>query len=84
MHAAAEARKLFSMEQALGAYMPHLSLLYGDLPDADRDRAASQAHARLYGEGAGWGTLLIENGFAVDSISLWCAGETRIVKISGD
>jgi hypothetical protein len=31
----------------------------------------AQAHKRLYGEGSDYSTLLVENGFKVDTISLW-------------
>ena len=31
----------------------------------------AQAHKRLYGEGSGYDTLLVETGFAVDSIAVW-------------
>lgn len=55
----------------LEPYMPHCSLLYSDIPEAEREVAAAQASKRLYGEGSGYETLLIEPGFAVDSISLW-------------
>jgi hypothetical protein len=34
----------------------------------------AQSHQRLYGEGSSYDTLLVETGFQVDSISVWCEG----------
>ncbi|GAX73218.1 hypothetical protein CEUSTIGMA_g671.t1 [Chlamydomonas eustigma] len=69
IHAGDVARKVYSMDTP--PYMPHLSLLYSDIPAESRDLAAGQAHKRLYGEGSNYDTLLAETGFTVDSIAVW-------------
>lgn len=70
MAAAAAARRVYGMD-ALGPYMPHLSLLYAELPEEAKARAVEGEVARLYGEGAGYETLLVEQGFPVETIQVW-------------
>lgn len=70
MQAAALARQHFQMGEA-APYMPHLSLLYGDLDNQAKHAAMQQAVQRLYGEGSNYDTLLPDNGFTVDKLSLW-------------
>lgn len=69
MAAAAKARQLYGM--ATGPYMPHLSLLYSDADEATRARVAEDEVARLYGEGSGYDTLLVETGYTVESLQVW-------------
>jgi hypothetical protein len=52
-------------------YMPHLSLLYADVDDAARSASQQAAVQRLYGEGSDYETLLTDNGFTAEAISLW-------------
>lgn len=69
MEAGKLARQHFGKDDP--AYMPHVSLLYADLlPEM---RTASQQHAvqRLFGEGSDYSTLLTDNGFTAEAISLW-------------
>ncbi|KAJ9515222.1 hypothetical protein QJQ45_002365 [Haematococcus lacustris] len=69
MQAAAAAREAFGM--STGPYMPHLSLLYADLSDADKAKAADSARTRLFGEGQTYDTLLVDPGFTADRLALW-------------
>eukprot|EP00882_Tetradesmus_deserticola_P023670 GHRQ01025774.1.p2 GENE.GHRQ01025774.1~~GHRQ01025774.1.p2 ORF type:complete len:142 (+),score=44.03 GHRQ01025774.1:582-1007(+) len=62
-------------QQAFGKpttdFMPHLSLLYADVDDATRAASQQAAVQRLYGEGSDYTTLLTDNGFVAEAISLW-------------
>ncbi|KAG2429139.1 hypothetical protein HYH02_014175 [Chlamydomonas schloesseri] len=69
MAAAATAREVFGT--TTGPYMPHLSLLYSDIPEEERAKAVEYETARLYGESSGYDTLLVENGYEVDSFAVW-------------
>ncbi|PNW77034.1 hypothetical protein CHLRE_10g419550v5 [Chlamydomonas reinhardtii] len=69
MAAAATAREVFGI--TTGPYMPHLSLLYSDIPQEERAKAVEYETARLYGESSGYDTLLVENGYQVDSLAVW-------------
>lgn len=75
LHAAhAEARKAFGAPAAPGeAYMPHLSIIYGDLSPEERDRRASMVTALLAG------VPQEELCFEVTSLALWRTpvGETE-------
>mmetsp|Transcript_30140 Transcript_30140/g.71785 ORF Transcript_30140/g.71785 Transcript_30140/m.71785 type:complete len:189 (+) Transcript_30140:74-640(+) len=84
LSAAEKARKFLGLEPK--PYIPHLSLLYSDIDFSQRSRAVSEARRRLYGEGSGYGSLLVEAGFWAEEIGLWrtdpedrsLAGWTRI------
>ncbi|KAI8469818.1 MAG: RNA ligase/cyclic nucleotide phosphodiesterase [Monoraphidium minutum] len=67
----ADARAAFGKPEPPAPYMPHLSLLYSDASDPDRRDAAAAAVARLWGEAAGYDTLLPDAGFTAASLSLW-------------
>mmetsp|Transcript_34080 Transcript_34080/g.86256 ORF Transcript_34080/g.86256 Transcript_34080/m.86256 type:complete len:190 (-) Transcript_34080:418-987(-) len=69
MAAGAAARRAYDMGDK--PHMPHLSLLYADLDDAAKDKAASQARARLFGEGSSYSTLLTDPGFTVTHLQVW-------------
>ncbi|GIL83708.1 hypothetical protein Vretimale_10495 [Volvox reticuliferus] len=69
MAAAASARSVFGMTTT--PYMPHLSLLYADLVDAEKAKIVEYETARLYGESSGYDTLLVETGYEVGSLALW-------------
>lgn len=69
MQAGATAREQFEMAPA--GYMPHLSLLYADLSDEAKAESMRQAVQRLYGDGSSYNTLLTDNGFNAEAISLW-------------
>ncbi|KAG2446365.1 hypothetical protein HXX76_000951 [Chlamydomonas incerta] len=69
MAAAATAREVFGI--TTGPYMPHLSLLYSDIPQEERAKAVEDGIVRLYGESSGYDTLLVENGYEVDSFAVW-------------
>lgn len=51
--------------------MPHLSLLYADIDEHTKALAKQAAVQRLYGKGSNYSTLLTDNGFMAESISLW-------------
>lgn len=70
MLAAAAARKAFDKE-SLPPYMPHLSLLYSDMEAATRQAVAAEEVARLWGDKAGYETLLPDPGFEATTISVW-------------
>jgi len=72
MQAGQLARQEFSLE---GDYMPHLSLLYADLGVEAVHQAQQAAVHRLYGEGSNYSTLLTDNGFTVDAVTLWYTPE---------
>lgn len=67
----AAAREAYGLPEPARPYMPHLSLLYADVDDAVRRAASDAATARLWGEGAGYDTLLVDGGFDVGSFSVW-------------
>eukprot|EP00195_Chlamydomonas_chlamydogama_P007635 CAMPEP_0202912074 /NCGR_PEP_ID=MMETSP1392-20130828/56776_1 /ASSEMBLY_ACC=CAM_ASM_000868 /TAXON_ID=225041 /ORGANISM="Chlamydomonas chlamydogama, Strain SAG 11-48b" /LENGTH=194 /DNA_ID=CAMNT_0049602859 /DNA_START=247 /DNA_END=831 /DNA_ORIENTATION=+ len=69
MAAGALARKLYNMQTP--PYMPHLSLLYSDIDDAQKKEVVQASFKRLYGEGSGYDTLLVQNGYEVSSVSVW-------------
>jgi hypothetical protein len=69
MQAGAVARQQFDM--APTDYMPHLSLLYADLTDEVKAESTRQAVQRLYGDGSSYNTLLTDNGFNAEAITLW-------------
>jgi hypothetical protein len=69
MAAGAAAQQAFDKPAA--DYMPHLSLLYADVDDAARAASQQAAVQRLYGEGSDYKTLLTDNGFVAEAISLW-------------
>ncbi|GIL52048.1 hypothetical protein Vafri_8012 [Volvox africanus] len=69
MAAAAAARSVYGMTTP--PYMPHLSLLYADLDDAEKAKVVEYVTARLYGESSGYDTLLVETGYEVGSLALW-------------
>ncbi|KXZ43694.1 hypothetical protein GPECTOR_83g306 [Gonium pectorale] len=69
MAAAATARKVF--DRTTPPYMPHLSLLYSDIDEAERDKVVKYERDRLYGESSGYDTLLVENGYEVGSFAIW-------------
>lgn len=52
-------------------YMPHASLLYADITKEQRTAAQQRAVQRLYGEGSDYSTLLTDNGFQAEAITLW-------------
>jgi ABC-type molybdate transport system substrate-binding protein len=69
MAAGAAAQQAYGKQAA--EYMPHLSLLYADVDDAARAASQQAAVQRLYGEGSDYKTLLTDNGFVAEAISLW-------------
>lgn len=69
MAAAALARQLYGMQT--GPYMPHLSLLYADLTDAQKDEVAKHVRGRLFGPGSNYDTLLADPGFTATTVALW-------------
>ncbi|EFJ50788.1 hypothetical protein VOLCADRAFT_120612 [Volvox carteri f. nagariensis] len=69
MAAAAAARSVYGMTTP--PYMPHLSLLYADMDDAEKAKVVEYETGRLYGESSGYDTLLVETGYEVDSFTLW-------------
>ncbi|WIA10617.1 hypothetical protein OEZ85_010799 [Tetradesmus obliquus] len=69
MAAGAAAQQAFG--KAPADYMPHLSLLYADVDDTARTASQQAAVQRLYGEGSDYKTLLTDNGFVAEAISLW-------------
>ncbi|KAG2492571.1 hypothetical protein HYH03_009232 [Edaphochlamys debaryana] len=69
MAAAQAAREVFG--RTTPPYMPHLSLLYSDMEDGERLKVVDYEIGRLYGENSSYDTLMVENGYDVDSISLW-------------
>lgn len=73
MEAAAAARAAYGMQQAQDSddFMPHCSLLYADLQPGQRAAAQAGAVQRLYGEGSGYGTLLLDSGFTADAVTVW-------------
>jgi len=68
MEAARVARQVVGLPPAL--YMPHLSLLYAELPERDRQAVAAAAHAMLFEEGGG-GLEEVRKPFVVDRVHLW-------------
>lgn len=70
MAAGATAREVFGLPPAAD-YMPHLSLLYSDADEPTKAASRGAALARLYGDAAGYDTLLVDPGFDAQSISLW-------------
>lgn len=73
MEAGAAARQAYDLAAAQppGEFMPHCSLLYAQLEAQARAAAAAAAVARLYGEGADYGTLLTDAGCTCDALTLW-------------
>ncbi|GFR41776.1 hypothetical protein Agub_g2536 [Astrephomene gubernaculifera] len=67
--AAAAARQQYGMTTP--PYMPHLSLLYSDAEPAERAKVVDSETGRLYGEGSGYDSLLVETGFEVDRLAVW-------------
>ncbi|GBF93915.1 cyclic phosphodiesterase [Raphidocelis subcapitata] len=67
----AAARGAFGMPDPPRPYMPHLSLLYADIDDEARAAAAAEAVARLWGDAAGYGTLLPASGFDAGAFAVW-------------
>ncbi|PNW77036.1 hypothetical protein CHLRE_10g419600v5 [Chlamydomonas reinhardtii] len=68
--AGAAARKAFGI--TTGPYMPHLSLLYSDIPQEERAKIVEHEKERLYDNPA---TRLLETGFDVDSLAVWYVPE---------
>ena len=64
-----QARAAFHMQDT--PFMPHMSLLYSDIPEQQREKCAAEAVQRLYGEGSDYGTLLPDNGCGIVGLSLW-------------
>ncbi|KAF8068393.1 Wdr35 [Scenedesmus sp. PABB004] len=52
-------------------FMPHLSLLYAEPTPEARSAAVVAAIGRLYGEAASYDGLLVDAGYAAESLSLW-------------
>lgn len=52
----------------LGPYMPHLSLLYADLSEQEKDEAVKGSIARLFGPGS---SKLDAPGFTTQAVALW-------------
>ena len=48
-----------------GSPCPHLSLVYGDLPESDKDACVAEAAAQLYGD------VEVRGGWEATNISLW-------------
>jgi len=69
MQAGATAREHFGMP--MSDYMPHLSLLYAEIADEAKADSMRQAVQRLYGEASNYSTLLTNQGFTADAITLW-------------
>lgn len=65
------ATEAFGKPEPPNPYMPHLSLLYSDADEQQRQQAASEAVQRLWGEGSGYDTLLPDNGYSVGGLSVW-------------
>eukprot|EP00878_Enallax_costatus_P008373 GHUV01008752.1.p1 GENE.GHUV01008752.1~~GHUV01008752.1.p1 ORF type:complete len:214 (+),score=46.03 GHUV01008752.1:126-767(+) len=68
MDAGKLARQHFGLESD---YMPHASLLYADIGPEQRTASQQRAIQRLYGEGSDYSTLLTDNGFTADAVTLW-------------
>ncbi|GFR44091.1 hypothetical protein Agub_g5253 [Astrephomene gubernaculifera] len=68
MAAAAAAREVFGLTGA-PPYMPHLSLLYSDMDQGERQRVVEYETSRLYGDSPA--TRLLESGFDVGSLQVW-------------
>ncbi|EFN53969.1 hypothetical protein CHLNCDRAFT_135910 [Chlorella variabilis] len=70
--AGAAARAAFGQDPA-AAYMPHLSLLYSDISELERQGIAAEAQQRLLEGQGGQGALLQgeERGFDVASVTVW-------------
>uniref|UniRef100_A0A7R9V3H9 Cyclic phosphodiesterase n=1 Tax=Chlamydomonas euryale TaxID=1486919 RepID=A0A7R9V3H9_9CHLO len=67
MAAGALARTIYDLPTP--PYMPHLSLLYSHTSEEKREAAVLAARERLYGDEAG--VALPQNGFHVDSLTIW-------------
>ena len=62
---AAEAFEVKAGNGGGSPYMPHLSLVYGDLPESDKDACVAEAAAQLYGD------VEVMGGWEATNISLW-------------
>ena len=67
MQAANVARRAFNMER-IGPYMPHMSLVYADLSEEEKDEAVERSRARLFQSVS---TKLGEPGFRAEKVSVW-------------
>ncbi|KAG2429140.1 hypothetical protein HYH02_014176 [Chlamydomonas schloesseri] len=70
MAAGAAAREVFGM--TTGPYMPHLSLLYSDMPQEERAKIVQHEKERLFNNPD---TRLVDTGFDVDSLAVWYVPE---------
>ncbi|PSC67618.1 poly(A) RNA polymerase GLD2 [Micractinium conductrix] len=69
MAAGAATRATFNQDPA-SRYMPHLSLLYSDIDQPERELVAAEQQQRLFGEG-GMLTGGERDGFEVTSLTVW-------------
>jgi hypothetical protein len=71
MQAATIARRVFKMERLLGPYMPHLSLIYADMTEQEKDDAVTSSELRLLVASNEAKRKFKVEGFSSEKVSIW-------------